>query len=181
MSTTSAGFTTEQQALSDAWDEHLRLEFAVHDADATVATMNDRPRVNHIPVMTGGDGREQLRLFYGKYFLPQQPPDIAITPVSRTIGQGRVVDELNVRFTHTLTMDWMLPGIAPTGKVVELALVVVAQFEGRKLAHEHLYWDQASVLVQLGLLDPRVLPVLGVESPRSVLDRNIPLNALLNR
>jgi carboxymethylenebutenolidase len=172
-------YSTEQQALSDAWDEHLRLEFAVHDAEATVATMNARPRVNHVPVMTGGDGRDALRLFYGKYFLPQQPPDIAITPVSRTVGQGRVVDELNVRFTHTLTMDWMLPGVAPTGKPVELALVVVAQFEGTKLAHEHLYWDQASVLVQLGLIDPRALPVLGVESPRSVLDRTAPLNTLM--
>ena len=175
------GITHYQQALSDAWDEHLRHEFASRDVDATISTMGEQPRVNHIPVMTGGEGREQLRDFYGRYFLRQLPPDITITPVSRTIGQDRVVDELNVTFTHSLTMTWMLPGIAPTQKRVEVALVVVAQFEAGKLAHEHLYWDQASVLVQLGLLDPKVLPVLGAQSPRSVLDRSIPLNALLDR
>ena len=169
------------QSLGDAWDKHLGAEFAAHDADATIATMTGTPRVNHIPVMTGGDGKPQLHQFYAKFFLPQMPPDIAITPVSRTIGQGRVVDELNITFTHTLPMIWMLPGIPPTGKRVEVALVVVAQFEGTKLAHEHLYWDQASVLVQLGLIDPATLPVVGVEGTRSVLDRSLPLNLLIER
>jgi carboxymethylenebutenolidase len=85
------------------------------------------------------------------------------------------------RFTHTIPMDWMLPGIAPTGKRVEVGLVVVVQFDGDKLAHEHLYWDQASVLVQLGLLQPAGLPVVGVEGARSVLDGSIRLNALVHR
>jgi carboxymethylenebutenolidase len=102
-------------------------------------------------------------------------------PVSRTIGQERVVDEMVARFTHTTSMDWILPGIPPTGKRVEIALVVVVQFEGDKLAHEHLYWDQASVLVQLGLLNPSGLPVVGAEGARSVLDRNIQLNGLIRR
>jgi carboxymethylenebutenolidase len=182
MSTESApDYTPAEKALSDAWDEHLRAEFATHSADEAIATMGDEPRVNHIPVMTGGDGREPLREFYAKHFLPQLPPDIEMTPVSRTIGQGRLVDELNVKFTHTIPMVWMLPGIPPTGRRVEVALVVVVQLDGEKVMREHLYWDQASVLVQLGLLDPAVLPVVGVEGPRSVLDRSIPLNGLIAR
>jgi carboxymethylenebutenolidase len=103
--------------------------------------------------------------------------------VSRTIGQGRVVDEIVGRFTHNISMDWMLPGLAPTGKRVEVGLVIIVQFDGDKLAHEHLYWDQASVsvLVQLGLLESTGLPVVGRESARSVLDRSLPLNALIRR
>lgn len=169
------------KALSELWDRHLGAEFAAHDADAAIATMTDAPRVNHIPVMTGGDGRAQLAEFYANSFLPQLPPDLAMTPISRTIGQGRVVDELFATFTHTIPMDWMLPGIPPTGKRVEVALVVVVQFDGDRVAREHLYWDQASVLVQLGLLDPAGLPVVGVEGPRSVIDRSLPLNRLLDR
>lgn len=170
-----------EKALNDAWDEHLRAEFAAHDPDAAIATMVGAPRVVQVPVMIGGDGREQLYEFYAKHFLHQVPPDLEMTPVSRTIGQGRVVDEMVTRFTHTIPMDWMLPGIPPTGKRVEVALVVVVQFDGDKLAHEHLYWDQASVLVQLGLLDPAGLPVVGADGARSVLDRSIPLNGLLAR
>ena len=170
-----------EQALSDAWDRHLYAEFAAHDADEAIATLGATPRVNHIPVMTGGDGRQALHEFYARHFLPQLPPDIEMIPVSRTIGRGRLVDELYVKFTHTIPMVWMLPGIPPTGRRVEVALVVVVQFEGETVVQEHLYWDQASVLVQLGLLDPAVLPVVGAEGPRSVLDRSIPLNRLIER
>ncbi|MFT3776221.1 MAG: nuclear transport factor 2 family protein [Minicystis sp.] len=182
MSTTTAPtFTAAEKALSDAWDEHLRTEFAAHSADEAIATMTDDPHVNQVPVMTGGNGKAQLHEFYAKHFLPQIPPDLEMTPISRTVGQGRVVDELFARFTHTITMDWMLPGIPPTGKRVELAFVVVVQFDGGKVAHEHLYWDQASVLVQLGLLDPKGLPVVGGEAARSVVDRSVPLNGLIDR
>ena len=139
------------------------------------------PRINQVPVMIGGDGKEEVHEFYAKYFLPQIPPDTEIVPVSRTIGQGRLVDEIVVRFTHTIPMDWLLPGIPPTGKRVEVGLVVVVQFDGDKMAHEHLYWDQASVLVQLGLLQPGGLPVVGAEGARSVLDRRIRLNELIHR
>lgn len=173
--------TDAEKVLSDAWDRHIGAEFAAHSPDGAIATMAEVPRVNQVPVMIGGHGRDQLYEFYGKHFLPQIPPDMEMTPVSRTIGQGRVVDEMVARFTHTITMDWMLPGIPPTGKRVEVGLVVVVQFEGDKLKHEHLYWDQASVLVQLGLLDPKGLPVVGAESARSIVDETIPLNALIDR
>lgn len=181
MTTTDPTQSPHGPDLGAAWDAHLGAEFAARDATATIATMTGTPRVNHIPVMTGGDGVPQLLAFYAKFFIPQIPPDIAITPVSRTIGQGRVVDELNITFTHSVPMIWMLPGIPPTGKRIEVALVVVAQFEDGKLAHENLYWDQASVLVQLGLIDPAALPVVGVEGTRSVLDHSLPLNRLIDR
>lgn len=137
--------------------------------------------MNHIPVMTGGVGKPALREFYSKYFIPQMPPDIELAPVSRTIGTNQLVDEMLVKFTHTIQMDWMLPGIAPTGKRIEVAVVAIVQFRDGKLAHEHLYWDQASVLVQLGMLDPITLPVVGVDSARKVLDPSLPSNALIDR
>jgi carboxymethylenebutenolidase len=171
--------TADEQKLKDAWEEHLRTEFSAHSADEAIATMVANPLVNQVPVMIGGDGREQLYEFYARYFLPQIPPDAEMVPVSRTIGQGRLVEEMVFRFTHTVSMDWMLPGIPATGKRVEIGMVVVVQFEGDKLAHEHLYWDQASVLVQLGLLQPGSLPIVGVEGARSVLDRSIRLNQLI--
>ena len=173
--------TPEQQKLSDLWDAHLHAEFSAHSPDEAIATMVSNPLVNQVPVLTGGDGREAVYAFYAKHFLHQIPPDMEVVSVSRTIGQGRVVDEIVGRFTHTISMDWMLPGIPPTGKPVEVVLVIVVQFDGDKLAHEHLYWDQASVLVQLGLLEPTGLPVVGGESARSVLDRSVPLNALIRR
>lgn len=171
--------TAAERVWNDVWDRHVGAEFAAQDASATLQTMVEHPRVNHVPVMTGGEGRAQIEAFYSQTFLRQLPPDMEMTPVSRTIGQGRVVDEMLVRFTHSLYMDWFLPGVAPTNKRVELALVVVVQFEGDKVKQENLYWDQASVLVQLGLIDASGLPVLGVESPRSVVDKRLPLNKLM--
>lgn len=173
--------TADEQKLSDAWDEHLRTEFSAHSADEAINTMAANPLINQVPVMIGGNGKEEVYEFYARYFLSQIPPDLEMTPVSRTIGQGRLVYQIVVRFTHTIRMDWMLPGIPPTGKRVEVAQVVVVQFDSGKLAHEHLYWDQASVLVQLGLLQPSGLPIVGSEGARSVLDRSIPLNGLLHR
>jgi carboxymethylenebutenolidase len=173
--------TPEDLQLNNLWQEHVRTEFNAHSADETIATMVANPLVNQVPVMIGGDGKEQVYEFYARYFLPQIPPDTEIIPVSRTIGQGRLVEEMVFRFTHTIPMDWMLPGIQPTGKRVEVAMLAVVQFEGDKLAHEHLYWDQASVLVQLGLLQRAGLPIVGAEGARSVLDRKIPLNELLYR
>jgi carboxymethylenebutenolidase len=173
--------TAEQQKLSDLWDAHLRAEFSAHAPDQAIATMVSNPLVNQVPVLIGGDGREEVYEFYAKHFLHQIPPDMEFVSVSRTIGQGRVIDEIVGRFTHTISMDWMLPGLAPTGKRVEVGLVIIVQFDGDKLAHEHLYWDQASVLVQLGLLESTGLPIVGGESARSVLDRSLPLNALIRR
>ena len=173
--------TADEQKLNDVWNEHLRAEFSARSADETVATMVANPRVNQVPVMIGGDGKKEVYEFYAKYFLPQIPSDTEVVPVSRTIGEGRLVDEIVVRFTHTIPMDWMLPGIPPTGKRVEVGLVVVVQFDDDRMAHETLYWDQASVLVQLGLLQPGGLPVVGAEGARSVLDRSIRLNELIRR
>jgi len=171
----------DQNRLNDLWEEHVRYEFNTRDTDDTLATMVDDAYVNHVPVLTGGVGRDQLREFYAMHFIPQMPPDTEMTPISRTIGDDRLVDELVFKFTHTIHMDWMLPGIAPTGRRVEVPLVVIVHFRDGKLAHEHIYWDQASVLVQLGLLDARALPVAGVESARKVLDPNEPANALIDR
>jgi carboxymethylenebutenolidase len=167
--------------LSELWEEHVRYEFSTRNTEDTLATMVDDAYVNHVPVLTGGVGRDQLREFYATHFIPQMPPDTEMIPVSRTIGDDRLVDELIFKFTHTIRMDWMLPGIAPTGRRVEVPLVVIVHFRDGKLAHEHIYWDQASVLVQLGLLDARTLPVAGIESARKVLDPSEPANALIDR
>ena len=176
-----AALTADEQKLNDVWNEHLRAEFSAHSPDETIVTMSANPLINQVPVMIGGDGREEVYEFYTKYFLPQIPADAEMVPVSRTIGQGRLVNEMIFRFTHTISMDWMLPGIQPTGKRVEVAFVVVVQFDDDKMVHEHLFWDQASVLVQLGLLEPGGLPVVGADGARSLLDRNIRLNALIDR
>jgi len=176
--TAEAKLTPAQQALSDIWDEHVRDEFAARDAAAALDTMVPDAYVNHVPVLTGGAGREQLREFYSKHFIPQMPADTEIVPISRTIGSERLVDEMVIRFTHDIEMDWMLPGIAPTGKRVECATVAIITFRDGKLFNEHIYWDQASVLVQLGLLDPATLPVLGAETARSLTDRGVPFNRI---
>ena len=178
---TQQSLTPAQQALSDIWDEHVRDEFATKDATGTLNTMVPDAYVNHIPVLTGGVGREQLQEFYSKHFIPNMPADTEIVPISRTIGSERLVDELIVRFTHDIEMDWMLPGVAPTGKRVECATVAVITFRDGKLFSEHIYWDQASVLVQLGLLDPVTLPVAGVETARKLIDPTLPSNQLIER
>src|SRR6266540_7099894 len=173
--------TAAQEVLRQLWEEHMRYEFATHNTEDTLATMVEDAYVNHIPVLTGGVGRDELREFYSKRFIPQMPPDTEMTPVSRTIGEDQLVDEMVSKFTHTIPMDWMLPGVAPTGKRVEVPLVAIVRFRDGKLAHEHIYWDQASVLVQIGLLDASKLPVAGVESARKVLDPTLPANELMCR
>jgi carboxymethylenebutenolidase len=173
--------TPAQEFLQNLWDEHVKYEFATHNTEDTLATMVEDAYVNHIPVLTGGVGKEQLREFYSKRFIPQMPPDTEMTPISRTIGNDQIVDEMVFKFTHTVPMDWMLPGVAPTGKRVEVPLVAIVRFRDGKLAHEHIYWDQASVLVQLGLIDAATLPVVGVESARKALQPDLPSNALMSR
>jgi carboxymethylenebutenolidase len=165
--------------LAELWDAHCRFEFETRDVDATMATMVAEPYVNHIPTMTGGVGHDKLRDFYANHFVGVNPPDFELVPVSRTVGESSVVDELVVRFTHTTYMDWMLPGIEPTGRTVEIPLVAIVQFDGDKLVHEHIYWDQASVLVQLGLLEAQGLPVAGAETAAKVLDPSLPSNTLM--
>lgn len=173
--------TMSPQALSDLWDEHVKYEFATRNTEDTLRTMVADAYVNHVPVLTGGMGHAELRQFYAKRFIPQMPPDTSMTPVSRTIGVDRVVDEMVFEFTHSIKMDWMLPGVSPTGKHVKVPLVVIVHFRDGKLAHEHIYWDQASVLAQLGLINGEILPVAGVESAEKVLDPSLPSNELMKR
>jgi carboxymethylenebutenolidase len=179
----AASSTVEQQpqqpSLVDLWEEHLKYEFATRQTEETLRTMVPDAYVNHVPVLTGGVGHDQLREFYSQRFIPQMPPDTALTPISRTVGVDSVVDEMIFEFTHTIKMDWMLPGVEPTGKHVKAPLVAIVQFRDGKLAHEHIYWDQASVLVQLGLLAERGLPVAGARSAEKVLNHNLPSNELM--
>jgi carboxymethylenebutenolidase len=158
------------RTLGDIWEEHTAHEFSTRDTERTLETMVDDAYVNHVPVMTGGRGRQELRAFYSTDFIPKMPPDTKLTPVSRTVGEDQLVDEIVFSFTHTEEMPWMLPGVAPTHKRVEVPLVVIVKFRDGKLAHEHIYWDQASVLKQIGLLTDPALPVRGAETARKVLN-----------
>jgi len=167
----------EQQSIADLFEQHMQAELD-GDLETTMATMTDDPHLNHVPVLAGGVGREGVRSFYadhlvGKFF----PPDVEFESVSRTVGSDQLVDEIVIRFTHTTAIDWLLPGVEPTGKPVELTVVAVVKVDGDKIAHEHIYWDQASVLVQTGLLDPTGLPVSGAEQARKVLDPSLPSRA----
>ena len=165
--------------LAALWDKHCEYEFGTRDVEATMATMVAEPYVNHIPTMTGGVGARMLARFYKNHFVNSNPPDTSLVPISRTVGATQVVDEMLFCFTHTTEIPWMLPGIAPTGRRVEVPLVAIIKFRGDKLYHEHIYWDQASVLVQIGLLDATKLPVVGVEAGRKLLDETLPSNELM--
>jgi carboxymethylenebutenolidase len=155
--------------LSELWEEHTAHEFSTRDTAATLETMVDDAYVNHVPVMTGGHGKAKLAAFYSTDFIPRMPPDTKLTAVSRTVGADQLVDEIIFSFTHTEEMPWMLPGVAPTNRFVEIPLVVIVRFRDGKLAHEHIYWDQASVLKQIGLITDPSLPVFGAETARKVL------------
>ena len=173
--------TAAQQALLDVWQQHVYAEFATKNVQDALDTMTEDAYVNNVPLLLGGMGKEGVREFYSQYFVAQMPPDMESTLLSRTIGQDRIVEEAVFRFTHSLVMDWFLPGVPPTGKRIEVAVVGIIRFREGKIAHEHLYWDQASVLVQLGLVDEKTLPVAGVESARRLLDPSVPMNRLLRR
>ncbi|KAI9733934.1 MAG: hypothetical protein M1834_002589 [Cirrosporium novae-zelandiae] len=165
--------------LESVWEEHLALEFTNRNADATMRTMVPQPYVNHIPTITGGIGYDDLYRFYRDFFIPNNPPSLKMRLLSRTIGTTRIVDEMLASFQHTTEIPWLLPGVDPTNRWVEIALVSIVQIRGGKLCHEHIYWDQASVLVQIGLLDPETtlenglrLPVFGREAARKVLNKD---------
>ena len=147
---------------------------------ATVATMTPSSYVNHVPVMTGGRGPDELIEFYGKHFIPKMPADTALRLLTRTVGNNRVIDEFVFTFTHDIVMDWMLPGVRPTNRKIEIPMVAVVQFEGDKIDCERIYWDQASVLVQIGLLKPDSLPVVGVEQTRKFENPKLPSKQLMN-
>ncbi|HTQ40484.1 MAG TPA: hypothetical protein VMJ32_15775 [Pirellulales bacterium] len=167
--------------LGAVFDEHMRYEFVDLDVDATMGTMTDQPHLTHVPTLTGGRNWDEVRNYYRDHFVGHWPADTKMIPISRTVGTDQIVDEFVVCFTHDIPMDTMLPGVPPTGKYVELAHVAIVKFAGGKVAHEHIYWDQASLLVQVGLLDPAKLPVTGAEQAKKILDHTQPMNGLLDR
>jgi carboxymethylenebutenolidase len=149
--------TENRKPLGEVFDAHTAAEFQSRNIDATMATMGGTPHVTHVPTMTGG-----VRAFYETCFIGKWPADTVVTPLSRTVGESGLVDELIISFTHDCEMPALLPGIAPTGRKVTIPFVVAVGFEGDKISYERIYWDQASMLVQLGLLDKAALPVPGV-------------------
>ncbi len=160
--------TPDQRAMLAAWQQHTYAEFVLKDADAALATMTENPYVFLISSGTARVGRAAVHAFYAKEFLPQIPPDLELTSLSQTFGDDRIVEEMVMRFTHTIDMDWMLLGVRPTGRRAEFILAGIIQFQDGKLAHEHLYWDQATVLSQLGVLD-HPLAATGVGSAAQLL------------
>jgi len=156
--------------LGAVFDEHVASEFETKDIDATMRTMVDEPYVWHVPALTGASGGEAVRRFYTSQFIGHTPADAVLRPISRTVSSDRVVDEFVLEFTHDAAVPFMLPGVAPTGRKVRVPTVVVMGFEGQKIAYEHIYWDQASVLVQLGLLERGSLPVADADEAERLLE-----------
>ncbi|QDU05389.1 SnoaL-like domain protein [Gimesia chilikensis] len=173
-------YTDAEKQLINVWDAHTAAEFEHKDADAAIATMTDHPVLIHVPVNTGATGKEALRKFYAEIFIPQAPPDISLQLLTRSVGQNRIIDEFILRFTHTLRMDWFAPGIEPTGRQLAVPHVGIVAFEDGKISSEHIYWDQATVLMQLGLLD-EALPVLSQTQCDRLVDDNAPVNQLIDR
>lgn len=169
----------DRKTLGAVFDAHTAAEFQTRDIEATMATMSAAPHVTHVPTMTGGNGRDSVRVFYDTWFIGHWPDDLVVTQVSRTVGEAQVVDEVILSFTHDREMPALLPGIAPTGRKVVIPFVVVVGFEGDKISFERIYWDQASMLVQLGLLDKEALPVSGAEQTARLLDPELPSNTLI--
>lgn len=168
--------------LEALWEKHTLYEFAERDMPKTMATMVAEPYVNHIPTLTGGIGHALLSRFYKYHFIPKSPEDTELITMSRTVGADRVIDEMIFKCTHTTEIDWLLPDVAPTGKPLQIPMVGIVAFRGDKLTFEHIYWDQASVLVQVGLLDRASLPVAGAEVADKVLDPfGVPSNTLMRK
>jgi len=148
-----SNLTTHQQTMLAAWQQHTYAEFGLKDPEAALASMTEDPYVLNIPSGTGAVGRAAVHQFYADQMLPNLPPDLELVSLSRIFGDDRIVEEFVIRFTHTLKMDWMLPGVSVTNRKVEFVLVGIVGFQGGKVASEHLLWDQATVLYQLGILD----------------------------
>ena len=166
------------QELIDSIDaifgEHMDAELN-GDLDRTLATMTSNPHIVNVPTMIGGQGEEGVRTFYANRLIGQFfPPDVKFETISRTYSPERLIDELIISFTNTIEMDWFLPGVKPTGKFVEAVFVVIVGIEDGKVSYEHIHWDQANVLVQLGLIDPEGLPVTGAGAAAKLRNPSIP-------
>jgi carboxymethylenebutenolidase len=172
----------EQQKMLDLWQEHMDAEFQRFDVDATMLTMTETPHNINVPTLAGGVTAAEVREFYSKHFLKELPPDTQVTLISRTIGDVRIVDEIIFEFTHSIQMDWMLPAIPATGKKVRIPLVVIVEVQNGKVASEHIYWDQGSLLAQVGFIDPEKFPVAGAEQAQKLLDpQSVPSNFVLTK
>jgi carboxymethylenebutenolidase len=165
-----SNLTGSQQALLDVWQQHLYAEFALKDVDMALATMTDNPYVICVPVGKGGYGVEGVRQFYAQEFFRGMAADTKMTPVAQTIADAVLIDESVIAFTHDVPMEWILPGIAPTGRWVEFAMIAVISYANGKIASERLYWDQATLLAQLGVIDPATPSVCGPEAAQLLLD-----------
>ena len=172
-------FSSDEERLIKVWEAHTAAEFEQKDADATMATMTDHPVLVHVPVGTGASGQEALRKFYAEMLIPQTPPDMELQLLTRTVGQDRLIDEFIVQFTHTLRIDWFAPGVEPTGRRLRVPHVGVIAFEKGKIASEHIYWDQATVLLQLGIVTDN-LPILAEDQADRLLDPDAPANVLID-
>jgi len=158
--------TPEQTAA--VWAEHCRCEFELRDVDATLATMTDGAHLLNIPTGHGGTGRGEMRRFYTDEFIGTFPDDITVDSLGLAAGDTRVAEEVVMSFTHDREMPWILPGVEPTGRRVAIPQVAVVGFSDGKVSFEHIWWDQAALLAQIGLLDPAGLPVVGAEQAPSI-------------
>lgn len=165
---TSSSATSGQQLL-EVWQQHTYSEFVLRDAASALTTMTENPYVLMVPLAIGGQGRDGVLEFYATKFLAQLPTDFMPIPISQTIAENTIVEEAVYSFTHDLELDWMIPGVPATGKRLEMAVIGVIKFENGKIASEHLYWDHASVLAQIGVIDRTRVPVQGAESARTLL------------
>jgi carboxymethylenebutenolidase len=155
--------------MAEVWQQHVYSEFVLKDAKAALTTMTDDPHVLMVPIAVGGKGSDGVYDYYSKYFLTQLPADLMPIPISQVIGTDTLVEEAVYTFTHDQVMDWMIPGVRRTGKRVEVAVVGVIKFVNDRIASEHLYWDHATVLAQLGIIDPDKASVKPAESARTLL------------
>jgi carboxymethylenebutenolidase len=160
----------KSEDIADVFDEHIKCELVDKDVDATMKTMVKEPYVHLVPVLTGGKGYNEVYDFYKNHFIGRTPTDTNIVRISRTVSKDQVVDELILSFTHDIEMDYILPGIAPTGKHVEIPFIIIVKFDGGKMAHEHFYWDQASVLAQIEMIDTKGIPIIGIEQAKKLLE-----------
>ncbi|MGH8997346.1 MAG: nuclear transport factor 2 family protein [Acidimicrobiales bacterium] len=174
--------TVREHDLGAIFDAHVGAEFDTQDVDATMATMTADPAVTHVPTIAGATGYRPLRDFYSSSFIGCWPHDTAVEQVSRTVGERQVVDELIMTFTHDCVIPAFLPDVSPTGRSVTLPVVVVMGFDDEaRVDFERIYWDQASLLVQVGLLDRSVGPVTGSEQVDRIRSRDAGVNPFSTR
>ncbi|KIL68194.1 hypothetical protein M378DRAFT_158735 [Amanita muscaria Koide BX008] len=178
--------------LEAIWDEHTYYEFEVRSVAKTMGTMVAEPYVNHVPTMAGGIGRQELTAFYRDHFIFSNPSDARLEPVSRTVGADRVIDEFIFHVTHNRMIDWLLPGVPPSGHKLTIPMLAVVNIRGDRLYHEHIWWDQGTVLRQAGLLPTHLpchahegsrllrIPIAGAESAAKLVDEaSVPSNEML--